>query len=84
MTRRIGTYDHPERREGEVFIGYYTAQAAQFVPYATKRLGLATDDDLGEAADPHGTKNSDNITHPLFMLEVEARKKKLDLNPPLK
>ncbi len=83
MTKRIGTYIPLERRDGEVLAGYYTEQAAQFLPFKSKRVGLPTEDGLGEAANPHGSDKNDAITYPVFVSEKEAIERGL-IPPPTK
>lgn len=75
MTRRIGTYDHPLMQKGEILLTYATPAVASRLQYRTLRVGGPTNDGLGEAADPHGSNETDDITCPVFIGEDEAIEK---------
>lgn len=48
ILRELLSHKHPERREGEVFLGYWTPAAAAAIPWKTKRIGACAYDDHGK------------------------------------
>lgn len=66
---RYGLFNHPGRKDGEVFVGDYDHMGAGFAAFETKRVGEPYDDGL------RGPNES--LRYPLFISIEEAKRRKI-------
>ena len=53
MLQELLSHKHPELREGEAFLGYWTPAVAETIPWSSTRIGARAYDDGGRAYPAH-------------------------------